>query len=422
MGRAGNSVLIQSAGEGVLISRLGSGTIRLMMIPSLELFAGAGGLGMGAARAGFQNLLAVEFDQHACATLSANARAGHPLVKHWQISDSDVREVDYSILGEANPVVLVLGGPPCQPFSVGGKARGALDGRDMFPEAVRSVRETRPLGFVFENVFGLLRPAFATYLEYVLLQLGNPSIKPSPGEDSGNHLRRLEEQVSSGHPPEYRVFFQELNAVDYGVPQKRRRVFFVGFRADLEVCWSFPAPTHSQEELVRAKWIDESYWEEHGIPENERPTPTKKEVSILRRIQGTLTGQSNKLRWRTVRDAIADLPDPREGGDKSIPGHQYRPGARAYPGHDGSPLDEPSKALKAGVHGVPGGENMLRYCDGTVRYFTVREAARIQTFPDNFTFPGSWSETMRQLGNAVPVQLAEVVTGSVKKALLPFIP
>ena len=97
--------------------------------------------------------------------------------------------------------------------------------------------------------------------------------------------------------------------------------------------------------------------------------------------------------------------------------HFFQPGARTYPGHTGSPIDEPAKTLKAGVHGVPGGENIvLPY--GTTRYFTVRESARLQTFPDEFVFHGSWSETMRQLGNAVPIGLAVKVATSVKQQLL----
>ena len=83
----------------------------------------------------------------------------------------------------------------------------------------------------------------------------------------------------------------------------------------------------------------------------------------------------------------------------------------------GSPLDEPAKVLKAGVHGVPGGENMLRKPDGSIRYFTVRESARLQTFPDGYLFHGSWTETMRQLGNAVPVTLAETVALGIRKQL-----
>ena len=81
-------------------------------------------------------------------------------------------------------------------------------------------------------------------------------------------------------------------------------------------------------------------------------------------------------------------------------------------------MDEPSKALKAGDHGVPGGENMVRHANGKVRYFSIRVAARIQTFPDNFEFPVSWTESMRQLGNAVPVRLGSTVAKSVFKSLL----
>jgi DNA (cytosine-5)-methyltransferase 1 len=84
-------------------------------------------------------------------------------------------------------------------------------------------------------------------------------------------------------------------------------------------------------------------------------------------------------------------------------------------------LDEPAKALKAGDHGVPGGENMMIHPNGQVRYFTVRESARLQTFPDNYLFPGSWTESMRQLGNAVPVQLAGVVASSVASVIRPVL-
>jgi DNA (cytosine-5)-methyltransferase 1 len=124
------------------------------------------------------------------------------------------------------------------------------------------------------------------------------------------------------------------------------------------------------------------------------------------------------LPWRTVRDAIHDLPDPESSAAATIPDHRYQAGARIYPGHTGSPLDQAAKTIKAGDHGVPGGENMLVNTDGSVRYFTARETARIQTFPDGYVFHGSWTETMRQLGNAVPVALARVVASSVAQALI----
>lgn len=92
-------------------------------------------------------------------------------------------------------------------------------------------------------------------------------------------------------------------------------------------------------------------------------------------------------------------------------------GAREYPGHTGSNIDEPAKTIKAGGHGVPGGENMIRFHNGELRYFTVFEAKRIQTFPDYYQILGSWSEAMRQLGNAVPVRLAHIMSDSLVKLI-----
>jgi C-5 cytosine-specific DNA methylase len=92
-------------------------------------------------------------------------------------------------------------------------------------------------------------------------------------------------------------------------------------------------------------------------------------------------------------------------------------GARIYPGHTGSILDAPAKTIKAGDHGVPGGENMIRFANGTVRYLTVLEAKRLQTFPDDFVIKGVWGEAMRQIGNAVPVLLAEKIGCELMKSL-----
>jgi len=103
--------------------------------------------------------------------------------------------------------------------------------------------------------------------------------------------------------------------------------------------------------------------------------------------------------------------------DSGIPNHVFNPGARPYAGHTGSPIDEPAKTLKAGDHVVPGGENMMLLPSGEVRYFTVRESARLQEFPDDFVFYGSWTESMRQIGNAVPVTLAEIVGKSIAGTL-----
>jgi DNA (cytosine-5)-methyltransferase 1 len=341
---------------------------------SLELFAGVGGLALGLELAGFEPVAAIERD-HACCEVLRGAT-------NWPIIESDTRDIDFRQY--AGAVQLVSGGPPCQPFSLGGRHGAHADPRDMFPEAIRAVREAAPRAFIFENVKGLTRSSFRDYLDYLRRQLECPEIERREGETWSDHFARLGRHRASGSRLglSYRVAARVIDAADHGVPQRRHRLFIVGFREDLDIEWRPPAATHGQPDA--------------------RPA-----------------GPTRVGPWRTVRDAIGDLPAPEtlSAADAERLDHKFQPGARAYPGHVGSPLDAPAKTIKAGVHGVPGGENMLRRRDGSVRYFTVREAARLQTFPDDFRFRGPWSEAMRQLGNAVPVQLARAVGESVDRGL-----
>ena len=382
---------------------------------SLELFAGAGGLALGMARAGFRHAAVIEWDRDACNTFRRNQENSSTSVECWPVHQCDVRGFNYDSLGE---VMVVSGGPPCQPFSLGGKHRGFQDNRDMFPEAIRAVRELKPRAFIFENVKGLMRESFSSYFEYIHLQLTYPSVLRQQDETWIEHRARLERfHTANKKSSEYNVVFRLLNAADYGVPQRRERVFFVGFRSDLGVEWTFPKATHSEDALLASQWIVGDYWDRHDIPRRRRPTLAGRQAQRVARMARELGFEDETSPWMTVRDAISDLPDPQKIPYNGIANHAFIDGARTYPGHTGSPLDEPAKTLKAGDHGVPGGENMLVRPDGSVRYFTVREAARIQTFPDEFVFQGSWTEAMRQLGNAVPVRLAEVVASSVAKTL-----
>lgn len=383
---------------------------------SVELFAGAGGLAIGMAKAGFRHAAVIEWNSDACETFRENKRHHTHHVEEWPLHEGDVRQFDYGTLN--GDVIVVSGGPPCQPFSMGGKHRGHMDERDMFPEAVRAVRELRPKAFIFENVKGLKREAFATYFEYIRLQLTYPGHLRRKGEPWRDHCRRLEKHHTARQTrSEYNVVSELLNAANYGVPQRRERVFIVGFRADLGIGWGFPKATHSEEQLLRSKWLDGDYWNRHKIASKQRPALDKRRAARVERLKQGDSTMEGRLPWLTVRDAISDLPDPQKSPDNDVPNHRFNPGARSYPGHTGSPYDEPAKTLKAGDHGVPGGENMLARTDGSVRYFTVREAARLQTFPDDYIFRGAWTEAMRQLGNAVPVRLAEVVARSVATSL-----
>lgn len=382
----------------------------------IELFAGAGGLALAGANAGFEHDAVLEFNHDACETIRANQRRGFELVRHWPLIEGDVHQQDFRVWH--NRVDLVSGGPPCQPFSLGGKHRAMADHRNLFPEAARAVREIHPRAFVFENVKGLTRQAFSKYFSYIVLQLGYPTVLCRENEDWTEHLARLERIRTEGVEPDlhYRVVWRLLNAADYGVPQRRERVFFVGFRSDIQIPWSFPKATHSRDALLRAQWATGEYWERHEISEKNRPLAPPGLDG--KENEGFLLLPSDRSAWRTVRDAISDLGEPaRQREQARIPNHVLQAGARSYPGHTGSPLDEPAKTLKAGDHGVPGGENMLRYPNGEVRYFSVRESCRLQAFPDEYVFEGSWTENMRQIGNAVPVKLGEIVLGSVRKAL-----
>lgn len=385
---------------------------------SVEIFSGAGGLALGMSKSGFHHELLVEFNKNAVETLIRNHDLGQAQMKNWDIKHDDVNNISFKKF--KNKISVIAGGPPCQPFSLGGKHKAFNDNRDMFPQAVRAVRESRPDSFIFENVKGLLRKNFSSYFEYIILQLTYPNIIKIDNENWEEHLCRLEETHTKGsyRGLKYNVLFRLVNAADYGVPQKRERVFIVGFRSDLNVEWSFPKATHSQDALLWQQWVTGKYWDRLKVSKSDHPKQNESIEKLSSRLQNKYgLFKPEEKPWVTVRDAINDLPCPKNVN--SYNNHQFRDGAKSYPGHTGSPIDEPSKTLKAGDHGVPGGENMIRFNDDSIRYFTVREAARIQTFPDDYHISGVWSECMRQIGNAVPVSLAEVVARSVYLAIAP---
>lgn len=372
---------------------------------SVEIFTGAGGLALGMGRAGFHHLALVEWDKDSCETIRLNQRQNNPLVADWNIFEQDVRTFNFNF---EETIEVIAGGPPCQPFSLGGRHRGREDERNMFPQAIRAVRELTPRAFLFENVKGLTRQSFATYFQYIKLQLSYPEVEKAECQTWEEHLATLE-RISKQRRYlglHYIVTSKVLTAADYGVPQKRDRVIIVGIRSDLRKKWNYPTPTHSKDALLYDQWVTGHYWERHQVALRNRPLPPK---DIERNKEKWHKAFLQTKPWLTVRDAIADLPDPRSLLAAAIHNHEFRDGARIYSGHTGSDYDAPAKTIKAGAHGVPGGENMVVLPSGEFRYFTVREAARIQTFPDDYILSGCWTEAMRQLGNAVPMKLAEIL-------------
>jgi DNA (cytosine-5)-methyltransferase 1 len=332
-------------------------------VKHIELFAGAGGLALGCKQAGFEPWIYQDNDKYACETLRLNNQVfglGGPL-----IAERDVRESKFDDLQV--DIDLLSGGVPCQPWSVGGLAKGIEDERNLWPEFTRVLGECLPRAFIIENVQGILRPQFKQYLDYLLKALRSPTVRRWGDEPWESHLSAV--RYAGGKPSlHYDVRILQLDAVNYEVPQYRKRLFLVGFRKDLEVDWKFP---------YRHWWYDGCGGLAH-----------------------------------TVREAIEGLPDPRFP-DGQFGDHLFVPGASVYRGHTPNVLDKPAKTIKAGVHGMPGGEGVLELDDRSIRYLTVRELARLQTFPDGYQFFGSRTQQIKQIGNAVPPRLAYHVAKSV---------
>ncbi|MFX4294901.1 DNA cytosine methyltransferase [Streptomyces bohaiensis] len=432
---------------------------------SVELFAGGGGLAMAVHQAGFRPLLFNEFNNRACETLIASARKtlgtdglertegknpkppqpGQPA----PLYPGDVRDLDLSALqGEVD---VLAGGPPCQPFSAGGAAKGDEDKRNMFPAMFKAVREMRPKAVICENVRGLLRPSFAEYFQYIQNELRLPfekRVDEVKWQDHNDHLTRIIDKLSDddSNPDHYKVVMVRVNAANYGVPQVRNRVVIVAFRADLGVdvdaFEKYVNTGRFSEAALHRSMRDEDgpYWKRHPyVDDYVRDQVRARLPKVIK--------EDDCLPWRTLRDAIqgygtdmklpalpvVDLERLHEkydfGREIDVVGHIGWPGARIYKGHTPNELDRPAKTVKAGVHGVPGGESVM-LLDKRVpnasslegwtyahRYMTVRETARVMTFPDEWHGSGPRGEQMRQLGNAVPVVLGEFFARAVADAL-----
>jgi DNA (cytosine-5)-methyltransferase 1 len=379
-------------------------------LQSVELFAGGGGMALGMRAAGFQHKALVEWWAPAARVLRHNAELDPELWKPDAVLEKDVSKA-LDEIGERGTVQLVAGGPPCQPFSLGGAHAGSSDARNQFPAALRVVRRLRPELVVFENVPGLLRPTFAPYLDYVRDQLRHPDVKPlDDNELWDHHHQRIRD---SREEPVYRVYQDQIDAADLGVPQSRKRVFIVAIRSDVPGAdtWQNVRTTHSRDRLLHDQYVTGEYWRRHGLPPADIPVRSRGQVT---RIEATGVDAS-KAPWATLRDALVGVPAPGRDGDvDGWPDHRHIGGARTYLKHTGSPLDLPSKTIKAGVHGVAGGEAMLRELDGQVRYLSVREAALVQGFPRTYEFPGPRSRVMGVIGNAVAVNVAAALGAALR--------
>ncbi|CAO5258025.1 DNA (cytosine-5)-methyltransferase 1 [Frankia sp. AgKG'84/4] len=370
-------------------------------------------MAVGTRHAGFRHTALVEWAKPAASILRHNARLTPGLWREEDVHQQDVR----TWLGRSDfperDIDLIAGGPPCQPFSLGGVHAGDEDQRNMFPAALDAVRKFNPKFVLFENVPGLTRPSFLPYFSYIRNQLEKPSVIARDNELWTEHHERV--KMSGPVNQSYHVTQHLLDAADFGLPQNRRRVFLIAIRADLEILdfWPEFSGSHSRDALLYDQWVTGDYWSEHNLAMPEMPEGIDSRVRDLKE-----RGRPFSARWKTIRDAVCGLPKPINGvASRDFKNHEGIPGARAYPKHSGSPYDWPAKAIKAGVHGVSGGEAMIRFDDGSLRYLTVRESARLQGFPDDYEFPISRSRSMGAIGNAVATPVAKLLAERFRESM-----
>jgi DNA (cytosine-5)-methyltransferase 1 len=290
----------------------------------LDLFAGCGGLSLGFEAAGFKTI-GYEMNPDAAATYNANL-SGNCFVEKITL---DFEYPDAQI---------IIGGPPCQPFSVGGNQNGINDSRNGFPFFIDAIKKIKPKIFMFENVRGLLY-SNKWYLEIIIAEL----------ESLG-----------------YKTNCRLLNAVNYGVPQNRERLFLVGHNAD----FGFPEPESKKHTVQNA------------ISDLMRTVP--EESKFLTHAQDTYIANYEKA---------SKCINPRD----------------LYP-------DKPARTLTCrNLSAATGDMQRVRLSDGRRRRLLIREAARLQSFPDSFEFKGAETSQFNQIGNAVPPLLAYKMALAIKE-------
>lgn len=326
----------------------------------IELFAGAGGLAIGLEKAGLKCVALNDVDKWACQTLRENR-------PNWNVLEGDIK--NFKFTDYKNKVDVVTGGFPCQAFSYAGKKLGLKDARGtLFYEFARVVKEVNPSICIGENVRGLL------------------------SHDKGKTLQGM---ISILDEIGYNVVpVKVLKAVDYKVPQKRERLILVGIRKDIDIPFEYPKPypkTYTlKDALKKGELFDTDVPASNGA---KYPDYKKKILDMV----------PPKGYWR---DLPLDIQKEYMGGSFYLGGGKTGMARRIG-------WDEPSLTLTCS----PAQKQTERCHPDETRPFTVREYARIQTFPDDWNFCGSMAQQYKQIGNAVPVNLGKEIGYSVIKFL-----
>lgn len=326
----------------------------LKVYKSIELFAGAGGLALGLEKAGFKHIVLNEFDKDACNTLRKN-------FPDSDVIEEDIHTVDFSKY--KGQIDFISGGFPCQAFSYAGNQKGFEDARGtLFFELARAIKEIQPKVFLGENVKGLLK------------------------HDDGRTFETISKVIDElGY---YLVPPRVLKAVMYKVPQKRERIFLVGIRKDLadKVTFHWPSPYERVMTLQDAFYAGDLF--KTDVPESEGQKYPKRKAEIL-----SLVPQGGN--WKNLPDELQR---------EFMKGSYFLGGGKTGMARRLS-LNEPSLTLTC----APAQKQTERCHPLETRPLTVREYARIQTFPDEWTFAGNMTSQYKQIGNAVPVNLANAM-------------
>ncbi len=329
-------------------------TVPLRPYAAIELFAGAGGLALGMEKAGFSHVLLNEIDHDACVTLLHNR-------PQWNVAEQDVRTISFKQFN--GKIDFLSGGFPCQAFSYAGKQGGFNDTRGtLFFELARAVDEIRPKVFLAENVRGLAAHDGGRTLETirnVIKELGYTLVEP-----------------------------RVLKAILYQVPQKRERLILVALRNDIagRVHFKWPDPYHRIMTLRDAFFKGELY--DTDVPQSDGQKYPEKKAEVMKHVP--MGGY-----WR---DLPLELQREYMGGSFELAGGKTGMARRLS-------LDEPSLTLTC----APAQKQTERCHPTETRPLTVREYARIQTFPDDWQFAGTLASQYKQIGNAVPVNLAYAI-------------
>lgn len=329
---------------------------------SIELFAGGGGLAIGLEKAGFRHVLLNEFNAQACSTLRMNR-------PDWNVLEGDICNINFTPW--RNKVDFISGGFPCQAFSYAGKQGGFDDTRGtLFFQLARAVKEIRPKVFMGENVKGLMRhdnSRTLTVIKRAIKELGYTLVEP-----------------------------RVLKAIHYMVPQKRERLILIAIRNDYadKVRFEWPQPYHRVMTLRDAFFTGELY--STDVPESlyQKYPPKKQHVMEMVPMGGY---------WR-------DLPEKIQkeylGGSYFLEGGKTGMARRLS-------LDEPSLTLTC----APAQKQTERCHPIETRPLAIREYARIQTFPDEWQFSGNLAARYKQIGNAVPVNLAWAIGRAIMRLM-----